>query len=337
MEYVLAQALPSLEGSEDLASQAQVDKLVNRVEKLLEKFEPNEHQPMAKPRTESREISKWELFGNSLKSAWAVILIISGAVVAGWKLHSEFSSINAQIGSLRMAVKILADSQGGKTKELVDDALDLAKLDLDAGKSSQAQSALSIANAFIAEMKSSKIRVDPEFFAASVDEYRNIRNSPHATSTLADEAFKGTLELAEYRSTLIVYRMPKLLFTRADRGFVFTGGSAGSSIAGLYFDASLVTGDFISVTPPLTGTLADNISVKRSAIKGGFQTLDGIHWSEVTFIGTRIRYRGGELDLDHVTFIACTFEAPENDRGAKFAEYAALVLPTLQYHTTENR
>jgi hypothetical protein len=63
------------------------------------------------------------------------------------------------------------------------------------------------------------------------------------------------------------------------------------------------------------------------------ETLDGIHWSGVTFIGTHIKYRGGQLDLDHVTFIGCTFEAPDTDQGAKFANYVALSEPRLQITT----
>jgi hypothetical protein len=106
-------------------------------------------------------------------------------------------------------------------------------------------------------------------------------------------------------------------------------GGSNFEIDGGYFDVSTLTGDFVTSPPGRKANLSDNYRFRGTAISGGMQTLDGIHWINVAFIGTKIRYAGGQLDLDHVTFIGCTFEAPSNDRGAKFAEYAALLLPTL--------
>jgi len=59
-------------------------------------------------------------------------------------------------------------------------------------------------------------------------------------------------------------------------------------------------------------------------IRGGSQTLDNIRWENVTFIGMRIKYNGGKLDLQNVTFIGCTFDAPDNDAGVQFAESIVL-------------
>jgi hypothetical protein len=99
---------------------------------------------------------------------------------------------------------------------------------------------------------------------------------------------------------------------------------------GGYFDIHQLATDFIRAVPPATGTLADKLVIDGATIVGGMQTLDGIYWSGVTFIGTHIKYRGGELALDHVTFVGCTFDAPDNSRGAQFANYVALLEPQLQ-------
>jgi hypothetical protein len=44
----------------------------------------------------------------------------------------------------------------------------------------------------------------------------------------------------------------------------------------------------------------------------------------VTFIGTRLRYQGGEADLQNVHFVRCTFGFANGDRGARLATAIAL-------------
>ena len=49
------------------------------------------------------------------------------------------------------------------------------------------------------------------------------------------------------------------------------------------------------------------------------QTLDGTHWLGVTFVNMRIRYKGGEVELQNVRFINCTFEFSNDPRAVEFA------------------
>ena len=70
--------------------------------------------------------------------------------------------------------------------------------------------------------------------------------------------------------------------------------------------------------------------MQNSLIRGGEQLLDGIHWHNVVFAKTRIRYEGGEVELDNVRFIDCTFDLPAVQRAADLAEYAA-VLPSQPF------
>ena len=71
--------------------------------------------------------------------------------------------------------------------------------------------------------------------------------------------------------------------------------------------------------PPATRLLVDNVRVRNLTIEGASQTLDGIHWGNVTFVGTRVRYESGEVDLHDVRFEHCTFGFTTDERGARRA------------------
>ncbi len=325
MEDILSPELASIEGAEDLASQSQVDKLVGRVDKLLGKLESREVLPMDKPLTESRETSRWARLIDSLKSVWTVILIIMAAVGAGWKLHSEFSSINAQMVSLRMAVKVLAEAQDGKTKELVNDALAISAMNLGAGKSSQAQSALSIANQLMAELKSSKVPANPDFFSKSLGEFRNIRNSLQGASRLGDEVFRGTVELAEYRSSLqpspVIPESAKTITSSipvGPRGPSFGNGTMlfGTSGPMLTFAPNLMN------QPHNWRIMGVNLVALHPET---YQVLDGVIWTDVIFVNATIKYEGmAPFELHNVRFVNCTFDISVGEKGTALVEYVAL-------------
>ncbi len=76
--------------------------------------------------------------------------------------------------------------------------------------------------------------------------------------------------------------------------------------------------------PPVSRSFADHIRVEDVTIVGAAQTLDGIRWRNVTFIGTRLRYEGGQLDLQNIQFVRCRFGFTADDRGARLANAIAL-------------
>jgi len=96
------------------------------------------------------------------------------------------------------------------------------------------------------------------------------------------------------------------------------------TLGGNYLDATLMpeTAEILLLLGKRS--LVDNVRVENLTIAGASQTLDGIHWSNVTFIGTRLRYEGGELELQNVHFIRCTFGFSTDDRGARLANAIAL-------------
>jgi hypothetical protein len=89
-------------------------------------------------------------------------------------------------------------------------------------------------------------------------------------------------------------------------------------------DAILMPETLEILLPPSTRLFVDNVRVQNLTIKGASQTLDGIHWKNVTFVQTRLRYESGELDLQNVHFLRCTFGLPADRRGARLATAIAL-------------
>jgi hypothetical protein len=100
-------------------------------------------------------------------------------------------------------------------------------------------------------------------------------------------------------------------------------------VTGALLDPAALGGDRLNATnmptraeilePPWSRLFADNVHVENLTIAGAAQTLDGIHWKNVTFIGTRLRYEGGELDLHNVRFIRCMFGFNADERGGRLA------------------
>lgn len=97
-----------------------------------------------------------------------------------------------------------------------------------------------------------------------------------------------------------------------------------SALGGDTIDAKLMPETMEILLPPSTRLFVDNVRVQDLTLKGASQTLDGIHWKNVTFIGTRLRYESGELDLQNVHFVGCTFGMPMDQRGARLANAVAL-------------
>jgi hypothetical protein len=97
-----------------------------------------------------------------------------------------------------------------------------------------------------------------------------------------------------------------------------------AALHGSYIDAMLMPDTSEVLLPPSTRVMADGVRVDGLTIAGAAQTLDGIRWKDVTFVGTRLRYEGGEVSLQNVRFKNCTFGFSTNDRGARLADAIAL-------------
>jgi hypothetical protein len=97
-----------------------------------------------------------------------------------------------------------------------------------------------------------------------------------------------------------------------------------ASLHATFLDASLMPDTSEILLPPESRQLADDVRVENLTIAGASQTLDGVHWRNVTFIATRLRYEDGPLSLNNVRFVHCTFGFPPDARGAAIANMIAL-------------
>jgi hypothetical protein len=97
-----------------------------------------------------------------------------------------------------------------------------------------------------------------------------------------------------------------------------------AALHGNYIDATLMPDTSEILLPPSRRVMTDGVRVDGLTLAGAAQTLDGIRWKNVTFIGTRLRYEGGEVSLQNVRFTNCTFGFSADERGARLADAIAL-------------
>ena len=112
---------------------------------------------------------------------------------------------------------------------------------------------------------------------------------------------------------------PSQVFVGAPRVLAIGAVLNPAKLGGNLLDATSMPSSAEILEPPPSRIFADNVHVENLTIAGAAQTLDGIHWKNVTFIGTHLRYEGGELDLHDVRFIHCMFGFPSDDRGGRLA------------------
>jgi hypothetical protein len=84
-----------------------------------------------------------------------------------------------------------------------------------------------------------------------------------------------------------------------------------------------------ALAPNRDGKLPARVFIGQSLIYGGTQVLDGITWDHDTFVGSRIQYRGGRLNLNKLLFINCTFDVVDNQRGDRLLDLAISHVPHL--------
>lgn len=97
-----------------------------------------------------------------------------------------------------------------------------------------------------------------------------------------------------------------------------------SSMGGSFVDATLMPHTSELLEPPSSRTFADKVRVENLTFAGATQTLDGLRFKNVTFIGTRLRFEGGQVELQNVHFVHCTFGFTTDARGARLANAVAL-------------
>lgn len=244
---------------------------------------------------------------------------------------ADLKEIRSDIGSLR----------GDLERDRAQAAIDQAGVEAKIGKNDAAMRHIGNASDLIAKLRSDRVPAPSSFFQSTIDTLDGMRLLKFSAADVSP----ALVQLAQYRSALQPAPPPPpsdyrdisspitpqqiqsggitFVVSEIVRVVVFIQGS-NHRLKGGNFVIKSPTTIFIYVGTDRTPQLKDNVFVSDSFVKGGTQALDGVHWSNMTFVGTHIEYAGGELQLSNVRFIDCIFDVPSSDRGAQVAQYAAL-------------
>ena len=149
---------------------------------------------------------------------------------------------------------------------------------------------------------------------------------PNASPNVAmagQDRLQGTAVAASGRS------LPGHIAIDAPRSLAANQTLTPKMLGGNYLDATLMADSAEILLPPSSRMLTDNVGIADLTIAGAAQTLDNMHWKNVTFVGTRLQFGGGGIDLQNVHFIRCTFVFPPDLRGAILAKAIALGQSTI--------
>ncbi len=227
----------------------------------------------------------------------------------------DIQAIGTRLGKLEDAIKVLSSQQSNQTQKLIHDLLSVAKT---ATNPTIATKAIQVATVLAKTLREEKHPATPEFFQSSIEVLNEV------TPRVAKTTFATRIALAEYRSSLepVPELKPPIVFLFGKYGAEITG--SGYTFRGISYDATNVTEENFKLEPPNSEKRLSLIIITDAMVKGGHQTLDGLTWVNVVFIGTKIAYHGGPVQLVNVRFINCSFEAPPSSNSAKVADYVAL-------------
>ena len=196
----------------------------------------------------------------------------------------------------------------------------------------------------------------PDFFAVASSALDRVLQVPGGTARLLEHVTDARIELAQLRtwqtplpsgsadpahdsalnsaegtaSAAVASRdIPGRIAVDSPRALAADQTLTPKMLGGNYLDATLMADSAEILLPPSSRLMTDNVGVADMTIAGAAQTLDSIHWKNITFIGTRLRFEGGGIDLQNVHFIHCTFGFPSDLRGARLANAIALGQTTI--------
>ena len=206
------------------------------------------------------------------------------------------------------------------------DSLDAGALAAESGNLSAAEIDVDRAESFVTIAGLEHRTAPPDFFrSASAQLDRTAQQNPDRR--FFEHVTSARIELAALRSaqeTPPPEPASGSFLLYSPRHIAANQTLAPATLRGKYLDGKQLPELSEILLPPSSRSLADNIRVENLTLAGAAQTLDGIRWRNVTFVGTRLRYEGGGLSLENVSFIRCRFGLPNDERGARIA--AAIVL-----------
>jgi hypothetical protein len=210
------------------------------------------------------------------------------------------------------------------------DTLDGAARDAGAGNISSAEMAVDRAETMITASRLTPGSAAPnhDYFATALAKLDRVLQQHPDDQRLLEHVTLARISLAELRTTYDDTRgvssrddapASGIVQITAPREISANQTLSPKTFGGSYLDATFMPDTSEILLPPFSRAFADNVRVENVTFSGAAQTLDGIHWRNVTFMGTRLRYEGGELDLQNVQFVRCRFGFTTDERGARLA------------------
>ncbi|HYL68813.1 MAG TPA: hypothetical protein VEX69_06585, partial [Candidatus Limnocylindria bacterium] len=197
-----------------------------------------------------------------------------------------------------------------------------------AGNITQAEVGIDRAAALVTAAKFRSESAPPDFFEITITQLDRAVAAAPANARLAEHAAQMRVELAQLRSALHAPPAESGIQTKvainSPRSLARDSTLDPTSFGGNFLDATMMASSAEILEPPFSRLFVDNVRVQNLTLAGAAQTLEGIHWNNVTFLGTRLRYQGGEVDLKNVHFVRCTFGFADGDRSARLATAIAL-------------
>ncbi len=280
--------------------------------------------------------------------AWVVVIM---ALVLVWRLAWQGSRYFSHREQPVALAHVAAPTRSSTARVLAPWerdmllSIDNGIQDAAAGQMVAAEMDVDRATSLATAMRLESRAAQADFFGASLGELDRVLAAGSGDSDMMDHVTQVRIALAELRSSQNgaaetrgvgdgiapvatnatgVRRVAKKISIDAPRELAADSLLDPATLGGTYLDATFMPDTSEILLPPATREFADNVRVENLTIAGAAQTLDGIHWRNVTFVGTHLRYESGELDLENVHFVNCRFGFPSNDDGARLADAIAL-------------
>jgi hypothetical protein len=336
-----------LEGDDDMATTKDrldgIDSHLGRIDSRLERIDIT--LGLKPPAAKSAFANFREDLWQKIKTHKGTIISLTAIVIAvvGWfgsglfkyYLDHRNGGFNASVNGLIDAKLTLPNAKLGELGERLarvegklDTLLALKSVALSGqyakrGNVSLAMKVADDAKTYLLSAVTAKVPSPPQYFHDAVVTLDEAVVQSHGQTDLLRRLNAFRITLAQYRSGLEPVPDWTARIRQQKRGVMYINGIGGQLIGDEINGEGVTSGNDIQLGPKL-GRLSEN-----NRIVNGSQTLDGIHWRSTIFVGIHIRYKGGEVELTNVMFINCTFDFPPTERGARVANYAALLGPRL--------
>ena len=265
----------------------------------------------------------------------AVLLFTLAWRGIGWTKH-PYSASQAAASASNSPIPAVApaaeDPRATGWQREFNDALLSATQDVSSGQIGAGEVAVDRADTILTTERLISAGAQPDFFAPALTALDRLLEKRPDDTRLFEHVTLARISLAEFQSSLAPDPPQPSVAKRIAIGVpreIAAGEKLDStSFGGQILDATLMPNTAEVLLPPSSRAFTDNVRVENLIIEGAAQTLDGIRWRNVTFVGTRVRYESGELDLEDVQFVRSRFGFTTDERGARVATAIA------QGHTT---